>query len=292
MRVGPGAYNSQWVPQLPEHLVDSLRVLFDILDTSRGGLVSYEQIEDKWRDLPTGHLPAHFLESLRKVTPRNGMLSFERFLTGVRLSLQERRNYANLAKLYRVRSEGKLEDCENANSLSGRRSQTLHNTRTNGPPAMGLNGYGPRGLGEHNRLNGNYYHHYRSQPAGINHSEDQRSDSKSIGNGDLSNNANYSVVLRPKKVKNIRAPAPPGSGSVNGTPASTISLPNRAFRPLSTNSVGSACSSGMTEVLWRNSTRQSRNINGNNHSSPSPPSQCSSGPLPSYSEELQPQVVG
>lgn len=85
-------------------------------------------------------------------------------------------------------------------SLSGRRSEIFHNARSKGPPAMGLNGYGPRGLGEHNRLNGNYYHHYRSQPAGINHSDDQRSDSKSIGNGDLANNSNYSVVLRPKKV--------------------------------------------------------------------------------------------
>lgn len=29
---------------LPEHFVDSLRILFDILDTSRTGFISYEQV--------------------------------------------------------------------------------------------------------------------------------------------------------------------------------------------------------------------------------------------------------
>ncbi|KAI6239339.1 EF-hand domain-containing protein [Aphelenchoides fujianensis] len=123
MRSRPSGQQST---NLPAHFVDSLRVLFDILDTTRTGLVPFEQIAGRWQSLPKANLPPSFLECLRRVTPPNGLLSFERFMAGFRLSLFDRQN---AGRLHRVRSEGKLNEAELK------------------PPAMGINGLlveGPR----------------------------------------------------------------------------------------------------------------------------------------------------
>lgn len=63
-------------------------------------------MENKWFDLPKEHFPENLLKCVRQVTPHSGMLTFERFLAGVRLSLQ----YSNLNKLHRVQSEGKINE--------------------------------------------------------------------------------------------------------------------------------------------------------------------------------------
>jgi hypothetical protein len=44
MRSRPFGAGAPQTLNLPAHFVDSLRVLFDILDTSRTGLVSIEQV--------------------------------------------------------------------------------------------------------------------------------------------------------------------------------------------------------------------------------------------------------
>uniref|UniRef100_A0A1I8A9V4 EF-hand domain-containing protein n=1 Tax=Steinernema glaseri TaxID=37863 RepID=A0A1I8A9V4_9BILA len=93
--------------QLPDHFVDSLKVLFDVVDADRKGYVTYEQICAQWRQLPTSQLPGNFLECLGRIAPPSGKLTFERFLAGIRLALVEKRQGGS--NLQRVRSEGKLD---------------------------------------------------------------------------------------------------------------------------------------------------------------------------------------
>lgn len=52
-------------------------------------------------------MPPGFLECLRRVTPSDRLLTFERFMAGFRLALFNRQSGA---KLQRVRSEGKLDE--------------------------------------------------------------------------------------------------------------------------------------------------------------------------------------
>lgn len=66
-----------------------MRTLFDVMDDKRTGYVRLTDIEKRWqenapisRDLPNG-----VIDSLRKVTPANGHLSFERFCAGLRIAL-------------------------------------------------------------------------------------------------------------------------------------------------------------------------------------------------------------
>lgn len=74
---------------LPKSFVTAMRTLFDVMDDKRTGYVRLTDIEKRWhenssvsRDLPSG-----VIESLRKVTPANGLLSFERFCAGLRIAL-------------------------------------------------------------------------------------------------------------------------------------------------------------------------------------------------------------
>lgn len=68
--------------------------------------------------MPTENLPSNFLECLKSVTPISGMLTFERFLAGVRLSIHERQSSISCElnhkkhnyRLHRVRSEGMLQE--------------------------------------------------------------------------------------------------------------------------------------------------------------------------------------
>jgi len=63
------------------------------------------------------------------------MLTFERFLAGVRLSLQERRGDITVAQLQRARSEGKLDYGNNMNVMCTRKAFPLRQG-----PTMGLSG--------------------------------------------------------------------------------------------------------------------------------------------------------
>ena len=80
------AHNQQ--DGLPKAFVASLRVLFDILDEDKDGLVPLAEIKERWQrdDGPSG-LPVNVIDSLSKVTPKSGKLSFERFCSGLRLAL-------------------------------------------------------------------------------------------------------------------------------------------------------------------------------------------------------------
>lgn len=72
---------------LPRAFLHSLRTLFDILDDERRGFVHLSEIESRWRGAGERDLPAGVLESLRRVAPVHGCLSFERFVAGLRNSM-------------------------------------------------------------------------------------------------------------------------------------------------------------------------------------------------------------
>ncbi|XP_012258431.2 suppressor APC domain-containing protein 2 isoform X2 [Athalia rosae] len=83
---------------LPKGFVTAMRTLFDIMDDSSSGFVKFADIEERWQDDGTQGLPKGVLESLKKVTPANGLLSFERFCTGLKICLLQIQSDAEAAK--------------------------------------------------------------------------------------------------------------------------------------------------------------------------------------------------
>lgn len=75
------------VEGLPKHFVMAMRTLFDIMDDQSIGYVKYSDIEKRWQDDGASGLPKGILEGLKKVTPGNGLLSFERFCAGLKICL-------------------------------------------------------------------------------------------------------------------------------------------------------------------------------------------------------------
>ncbi|XP_066516254.1 suppressor APC domain-containing protein 2 [Hoplias malabaricus] len=72
---------------LPKAFLHSLRTLFDILDDGRRGYVHISEIESRWQGAETQDLPGSVLDSLRRVSPPHGCLTFERFVAGLRYSM-------------------------------------------------------------------------------------------------------------------------------------------------------------------------------------------------------------
>ncbi|XP_014206781.1 suppressor APC domain-containing protein 2 isoform X2 [Copidosoma floridanum] len=72
---------------LPKHFVSAMRTLFDIMDDQNTGYVNYADIEARWHDDGASGLPKGVLDGLKKKTPPNGLLSFERFCAGLKISL-------------------------------------------------------------------------------------------------------------------------------------------------------------------------------------------------------------
>ncbi|XP_070149628.1 suppressor APC domain-containing protein 2 isoform X2 [Polyergus mexicanus] len=78
---------SSTVDGLPKHFVNAMRTLFDIMDDQNTGFVKFADIEGRWQDDGTQGMPKDILDSLKKVTPPSGMLSFERFCAGLKICL-------------------------------------------------------------------------------------------------------------------------------------------------------------------------------------------------------------
>ncbi|XP_063236048.1 suppressor APC domain-containing protein 2 [Bacillus rossius redtenbacheri] len=72
---------------LPKQFVVAMRTLFDIMDDKKTGYVEFSEIEYRWQDDGTKGLPKGVIDSLQKVTPPNGLLSFERFCAGLKICL-------------------------------------------------------------------------------------------------------------------------------------------------------------------------------------------------------------
>lgn len=99
---------------LPKQFVTSLRILFDILDEERTGYVRLRDIESRWHEEGVSGLPSGVIDSLRKVAPKNGRLTFDNFVTGLKLSL-----------LKNTDSYGK----QDFNQVHKRKDVSRHNTR-------------------------------------------------------------------------------------------------------------------------------------------------------------------
>ncbi|KAK0177403.1 hypothetical protein PV328_001460 [Microctonus aethiopoides] len=83
---------SSKVNELPPSFVNAMRTLFRIMDDENSGFVKYSDIEERWQDDGTQGLPRGVLESLKKVTPPNGLLTFERFCAGLKVCLLQIQN--------------------------------------------------------------------------------------------------------------------------------------------------------------------------------------------------------
>ncbi|KAI8127289.1 hypothetical protein FF38_11511 [Lucilia cuprina] len=81
---------------LPKAFVHSMKTLFDILDDQQTGYVKLIDIEKGWQDDGSKGLPRGVMESLRKVTPPSGLLTFERFCAGLKLCLLRNQSQAQV----------------------------------------------------------------------------------------------------------------------------------------------------------------------------------------------------
>uniref|UniRef100_T1IY66 EF-hand domain-containing protein n=1 Tax=Strigamia maritima TaxID=126957 RepID=T1IY66_STRMM len=77
---------------LPKQFVAAMRTLFDIMDDKKTGYVKFSDIHNRWQEDNIKGLPKGVIESLRKVTPQNGLLSFERFCAGLKICLLRNRS--------------------------------------------------------------------------------------------------------------------------------------------------------------------------------------------------------
>lgn len=82
--------------ELPKGFVNAMRTLFRIMDDRNTGFVKYSDIKERWQDDGTQGLPRGVLESLKKVTPPNGLLTFDRFCAGLKISLLQIQSEADL----------------------------------------------------------------------------------------------------------------------------------------------------------------------------------------------------
>ena len=73
------------IESLPKQFVESMRVLFNILDEKKTGLISIQDIQMRWQDGKVLDLPSGVLSALMKVTPSNGYINFDRFVAGLQV---------------------------------------------------------------------------------------------------------------------------------------------------------------------------------------------------------------
>ncbi|KAF5909439.1 suppressor APC domain-containing protein 2, partial [Clarias magur] len=117
---------------LPKAFLHSLRTLFDILDDGKRGYVHISEIESRWQGAETHELPGGVLESLRRLTPPHGCLTFERFVTGLRHSIlcPELAQPASRAQKHLVHANGfKVRPLGPSNGTNQNRARQLHDSR-------------------------------------------------------------------------------------------------------------------------------------------------------------------
>ncbi|KAL5011518.1 hypothetical protein ScPMuIL_010069 [Solemya velum] len=87
------------IEMLPSQFTKSLRILFDILDEEKCGLVRLCDIESRWHEEGVHGLPSGVIDTLRKVTPTSGYLSFGDFVNGLKIALFKRDQAAHNRKI-------------------------------------------------------------------------------------------------------------------------------------------------------------------------------------------------
>ncbi|XP_017027627.1 suppressor APC domain-containing protein 2 [Drosophila kikkawai] len=121
---------------LPKQFVLSMKKLFDILDDKQSGYVRYTDIEKGWQDDGSKGLPRGVLDSLRRVTPTSGLLSFERFCAGLKLCLLRNQQQALGEVKMRPRSQVNLSS-EMDYSSPAPPPKPPRQVPTTSPPALG-----------------------------------------------------------------------------------------------------------------------------------------------------------
>ncbi|KAH8252659.1 hypothetical protein KR032_001111 [Drosophila birchii] len=144
--VGGGGGNPSLVAQpqpqsldmdaLPKQFVLSMKKLFDILDDKQSGYVRFTDIEKGWQDDGSKGLPRGVLDSLRRVTPTSGLLSFERFCAGLKLCLLRNQQQALGEVKMRPRSQVNLTS-EMDYSSPAPPPKPPRQVPTTSPPALG-----------------------------------------------------------------------------------------------------------------------------------------------------------
>ena len=131
---------------VPKQFINSLRVLFDILDEERTGFVRLTDIETRWKDDDINGLPKGVVDALRKVTPASGRLTFERFVAGLKIALLRTKvpeETIGVRKPENVQSVGQRPDLLMSHTSHGP-SQTEYNSGMGGVGGShGNHGYYP-----------------------------------------------------------------------------------------------------------------------------------------------------
>lgn len=96
---------------LPKQFVSSMKTLFDIMDDQRTGFVKLSDIEKGWQDDGSKGLPYGVIDSLRKVTPTSGLLSFERFCTGLKICLLRNQAEQKTRRISADTNVNQIADC-------------------------------------------------------------------------------------------------------------------------------------------------------------------------------------
>ncbi|XP_044587830.1 suppressor APC domain-containing protein 2 isoform X3 [Cotesia glomerata] len=78
--------------ELPKSFISAMRILFGIMDHENTGFIKYVDIEKRWQHDGTQELPKDVLENLKKFTSPDGLLTFERFCSGLKICLQQKQN--------------------------------------------------------------------------------------------------------------------------------------------------------------------------------------------------------
>jgi len=122
---GQPSPQSRALQGLPKQFVDAMRTLFDVLDDTKSGQVAMADIEMWWRkdSEEGGQMPRGVIESLKKVTPPSGKLTFERFCAGLKICLL--RNQGQKSKTDHSESN----DGQSANSEGEDQSQRVAQLR-------------------------------------------------------------------------------------------------------------------------------------------------------------------
>ncbi|KAJ1352140.1 hypothetical protein KIN20_008340 [Parelaphostrongylus tenuis] len=231
-------------PDLHPEFIESLRILFDILDTTRSGKVRYETLCERFGELHHPQLPPTFLTCVGKVAPVDGLISFERFLAAVKLSLRNTIEINNNT-IYRAQSEGRL-----TQNFDKRRIQA---------PAMGIKGLDRRPVicGSYSAIN--EPNNFRAQSAEkMNAARDTPTSNLSqlyLPTCNCSFDVEQHVTMRSKKVNTVRSQKEESRMRHAVPPSSALPrvAANRG-RPQSMLSHNSLASSGLDNVAWRNSS--------------------------------------
>lgn len=124
----------------PPHLVATVRTLFDSLDRKHGanGFVKFQDLLDDFNFEPNHRdlwsvLPSGFLNCVKKVIPFNGMLTYERLCTGLRLAVAEERGRSNGTNGHEYYANGSnVNHVPSTNPIIRAQRQNMHNSASTG----------------------------------------------------------------------------------------------------------------------------------------------------------------